>query len=475
MSTKGHVVHANFNSAQCTSQPSRSAAALSSKRPFKRNNSDFFIVASENSESSAKLTPEQRRERFLSRRPKSFRGLLFRTTKQEKQPKTQDESKSKFVNLVSKHLLPLKFVTSLKRRDQHANLDSSDVKSCPNLSKTHCVPIEDNHYKSDSCSVEPERSAPKASPERAANISIVQNFQQPRNSLGNINNTLRIQHLALPNSPNERHFPAVDIFTTSFTRSNSPKSVKSLTREGVCKSAQELPKSPLVKDRQKLIRSFSDIPPTKSIKQSNSSHAVATCLQAKMYKNEHVSQILDYLFIGSVETAYNEPQLCRLEINSLIDMTNMSASQVPSAKKLHCPCMCSQADRHFRSRLIIRIDDDENEDIEQYFSEIDKFIDGARRCGKKVLIFSYNGKSRAPTAAIQYMMRYENFLLRQAYNLLKNQRPLIDVNPGFQDTLERVERGLFPEAKPSISFSNDYLNIADPQAIKCAWVDCSDS
>ena len=194
-----------------------------------------------------------------------------------------------------------------------------------------------------------------------------------------------------------------------------------------------------------------------------------------MYKNEHVSQILDYLFIGSVETAYNEPQLCRLEINSLIDMTNMSASQVPSAKKLHCPCMCSQADRHFRSRLIIRIDDDENEDIEQYFSEINKFIDGARRCGKKVLIFSYNGKSRAPTAAIQYMMRYENFLLRQAYNLLKNQRPLIDVNPGFQDTLERIERGLFPEAKPSISFSNDYLNIADPQAIKCAWVDCSDS
>jgi hypothetical protein len=191
-----------------------------------------------------------------------------------------------------------------------------------------------------------------------------------------------------------------------------------------------------------------------------------------MFRNEHVSQLLDYLYIGSVESAYNEPLLCKLKIDSLVDMSNMSASQVPSNKKLHCPCLCGNEARHFRSRLIIRLDDKEDEDIEQYCEEINKFIDSSKRCGRKVLIFSYHGNSRAPAAAIQYMMKQEEFLLRQAYNLVKNQRPSVEINQGFQDILEALERRFFPEAKPSVSFGNDYLNIADPQAIKCAWIDC---
>jgi dual specificity MAP kinase phosphatase len=324
----------------------------------------------------------------------------------------------------------------------------------------------------------PDQESPeeaKIAPLPSSKTFPLSTFEKALNS-----NPLRVQHLAIPSqksdeSKSKADCQVTDIFTTSFTHSASLRTNRSLSKLQ-CKSAQELPKSPIVVIKQKLIRSYSDTPPRLSVKSHGSSTSlkIPSCLQSKMYRDDCVSQILDYLFIGSIEVAYNEPKLCRLKIDSLVDISNLSSAQVPSSKKLHCPCLCGNDSRHFRSRLIIRVDDDDKEDIEQYFSEINKFIDGARKCGKNVLIFSYHGNSRAPAAAIQYLMSHEGFLIRQAYNLVKNQRPAVEINQGFQNTLEALEHRLFPEAKPSVPFSNDYLNIADPQAIKCAWVDCSD-
>jgi protein-tyrosine phosphatase len=118
------------------------------------------------------------------------------------------------------------------------------------------------------------------------------------------------------------------------------------------------------------------------------------------------------------------------------------------------------------------VPDEENDGIDQYFEEVNKFIEGARRCSKKVLIYSYEGKSRAALFAVQYLMSYEGLLLRQAYNMVKKQRPQVSLNPSFQKALERLEKTLFPDEKHSVNICNEYLNVADPQAIKCAWIDC---
>ena len=396
---------------------------------------------------------EERRLKFDSQRSRSVKNLFFKAKNSESHTDADqsftNSRKSKLGSLVSKHILPIRFVNSLK--DGQKKPIPPNI-SCPDLNrqvsslsidlsirpKSANYPLFDKQLQSDTVSESSQKTKIKT-----------RNLLSPRTSTSYL-------------------------FTTSFTHS-IPKEQ--------CRSAQELQKNSVSVFKQKLKRSYSDQPnigktrsPTFKIRAretgSNLSLNISNCLQSKMFRNEHVSQLLDYLYIGSVESAYNEPLLCKLKIDSLVDMSNMSASQVPSNKKLHCPCLCGNEARHFRSRLIIRLDDKEDEDIEQYCEEINKFIDSSKRCGRKVLIFSYHGNSRAPAAAIQYMMKQEEFLLRQAYNLVKNQRPSVEINQGFQDILEALERRLFPEAKPSVSFGNDYLNIADPQAIKCAWIDC---
>lgn len=409
---------------------------------------DLFLCVSKGSKDDSTVkSVEERRLKFLSQRPKSLKNLFSTNKNSDSQTDGEqtfsNNTKSKLGSIVSKHILPIRFVNSLK--------ESQKKRIPPNIS---CP----DFHQEDSLLPKEQSVRPKSANVDATREETVTVSKNPH-----INNN----NLLSPRSPK------FDLFTTSFTHS-IPKEQ--------CRSAQDLQKNSVNLFKQKLKRSYSDQPniskspspllALRAEKGSNLSLNISNCLQSKMFRNEYVSQLLDYLYIGSVEAAYNEPLLCKLKIDSIVDMSNMSAAQVPSNKKLHCPCLCGNEARHFRSRLIIRLDDKEDEDIEQYCDEINKFIESAKRCGRRVLIFSYHGNSRAPAAAIQYMMKHEEFLLRQAYNLVKNQRPSVEINQGFQDTLEALERRFFPEAKPSVSFGNDYLNIADPQAIKCAWIDC---
>lgn len=435
-------------------------------RPYsipKRSDISYCVTSQEDTVTS-KPTPEERRVDFATKRSKSFKSLFLNNKNSDPnsnniEKPSQPSTKSKFSSLVTKHILPIKFLSSLKQ-DPKKNFPPNV--SCPDLNRPY-TPVDSSvrpksaNYLSE---IKLQNKVPRPSEQSSSQVS--PNLLSPA-----------------PKSPKNEF-----LFTTSFTHS--------LPKEK-CKSVQELENN-LTVFKQALKRSYSDQPnigkshsPSLPLRaerprssnlslhnrpRSNLSLHISACLQSKMYRNEFVSQLLDYLYIGSVESAYNEPLLCKLKIDSLVDMSNMSASQVPSGKKLHCPCLCGNEARHFRSRLVIRIDDKETEDIEQYFDEINKFIDSSKRCGRRVLIFSYHGNSRAPVAAIQYMMSQEEFLLRQAYNLVKNQRPSVEINQGFQNTLEALEQRVFPDAKPSVSFGNDYLNIADPQAIKCAWIDC---
>jgi len=401
------------------------------------------------------------RQKITIRKSASLKDLFFgkNNNHTEKRSTNNPQTRRKFTDIVQKHLLPLNFVTSFKTRRKP--LDHGAV-SCPSLNVSEEKVFTDKPVQEDKSKVK-------------SSISTV----------ATSNSSSQTQHLSIPNhcyGAKPIIASRTDIFTTSFTHSldknqsgQCNKSENNLNR-GFSKSTQNLRK-PVQGNilKQPLVRSFSDVPPS-ALSRSNPNYqsTLSLHLQAKMFKNNYVAQLLDYLFIGSVEAAFNEPLLCKLKIDSLLDISGVTAAQLPSSKKLSCPCMCPKETQHFRSRLIIQIANDEKEDIEHYFSEVNRFILGARRNDKRVLVFSYHGSSRSPTFAIQFLMAQENFLLRQAYNLVKNQRPCVDINPGFMTKLESLERTLFPEAIPSISFGNEYLNIADPQAIKCAWVDYAD-
>lgn len=378
----------------------------------------------------------------VEKKPKTLRksGSLKDLFNSNRIPDTKSKIKtrSKFADIVQNHLLPLSFITSLKQRSPS---NTSNV-SCPTLTVTEVSPLERGNVK-------------------VANRTEVKDEEQ---------------YLTLPFSCVGNQLNKTDtLFTTSFTHSNKSNGCDTISHSDPNVRDISLGKSLKNTIKQSLVRSYSDVPFTNKNLATSRKNNVSPFLQSKMFKNNYAAQVLEHLFIGSVEAAYNEPLLCKLKIDCLLDITNMLAEVVPTSKKLRCPCMCPEENQHFRSRLIIQVDDDEKEDIQSYFADINKFIHGAKRIGKRVLVVSYAGKSRAPVAVIQYLMEFENFLLREAYNLVKNQRSAIDINSGFMTCLEILEKRLFPEAKPSVSFGNEYLNIADPQAIKCAWVNCTDT
>ncbi|XP_069128527.1 uncharacterized protein [Argopecten irradians] len=409
-----------------------------------------FVAAGTSSTAASSLFSQKLHPKI--QKSNSLKDLFFKKSPSDAKPVTPStQSRTKIASLVQKHLLPLNIISSLKanRRNLHGG------SSTQNLVK----------------------ESSESTGEKKGTFTAVQYLSIPDFTTDKSNSQVKV-------------FNKTDIlFTTSFTHSadktNDSDPVdtqveKSATKPRLTRSksrsAQSLHRIPqLGAIKQVLTRSFSDVPPNSRLAQvHNSSTSLSEHLQSRMYRNEHVCQLLDHLFIGSVEAAYNEPLLCRLKIDCMLDISNCAASDVPSSKKLHCPCICADGNQHFRSRLIIQLEDKDTEDIEAYFSEINKFIVAARQRGKRVLVYSYHGKSRAAAAAIQYMMSQENLLLRQAFNIVKNQRPCIDIIPAFMTKLEALERKLFPDAKPSISFGNEYLNIADPQAIRCAWVDCAD-
>lgn len=151
--------------------------------------------------------------------------------------------------------------------------------------------------------------------------------------------------------------------------------------------------------------------------------------------------VTDYLFLGGIEAAYNEPLLCKYGISSLIDMSNVSPTLVPANKKSDCPCACSSK-THFRSKLNIGVDDIEWENLEPYFDDINAFIHGARKKGRRVLVFSYLGQSRAAAAVIQHIMQHFKIPYQKAVNIVRAKRPQIKLNSGFVKTLLRLERRL---------------------------------
>ena len=373
-------------------------------------------------------------------RPNSCGTITTRIT--SNQDNSRHITKSKFANIVNKHTASILAVSALQEPRIGDRKKPLITNSCPNLvgpfiAKPRTQEVDDKHRDNDG----------------EVQLKLQSNDKVALNQANFSRNNLKVP----------------DLFTTSFTHSKQPTPVTDPEQAAkkpatYTLSLQDIPDC--VRQSKKLnLRRTISLTKDENLK-------IAQLLSMDMYRDDQVAQVTDYLFVGSIESAYNERRLCRLDVESLVDISNLSEMQVPSNKKTQCPCLCQTDFKHFRSRLIIAVADDEKEDVAQYFEEVNRFIEAARRCGRKVLVYSYEGKSRAAVFAMQYLMSYENLLLRQAYNLVKKQRPCVALNPGFQKTLETLEKSLFPDAKPSVNICNEYLNVADPQAIKCAWIDC---
>ncbi|KAK7107613.1 hypothetical protein V1264_015506 [Littorina saxatilis] len=185
-----------------------------------------------------------------------------------------------------------------------------------------------------------------------------------------------------------------------------------------------------------------------------------------------ISSILDWLLVGGVEAAYNDPLLCSLGVGAVVDITNVDPHHVPPEKKTTCPCTCGK--KHFRSKLNLAVDDIEWENIQQYFPDVNAFINGWKNRESKVLVVSYHGKSRGPAIVVQYLMTYFRIPLERALQHVRSRRPQTRINPGFMRALQRLEKRLAEEDSSGGSPSPppDFPPDSSPRSPKTAWDEC---
>nr|XP_014349054.1 PREDICTED: uncharacterized protein LOC106705050 isoform X2 [Latimeria chalumnae] len=163
-----------------------------------------------------------------------------------------------------------------------------------------------------------------------------------------------------------------------------------------------------------------------------------------------ISKITDYIYVGNLHAAYSGRVLCKNNIDSIIDLSNLPGEQNLSL----IPCTCSRGARHSWSRLKVDIWDgaDHDEDFaaaaatvlrERCFEDINECIDASTEKRKRVLVHCRDGYSLAPACIIQYLMQKQNMRMMAAYEFVRAKYPL-NIKECHQNLLVSLERALRP-------------------------------
>ena len=83
-----------------------------------------------------------------------------------------------------------------------------------------------------------------------------------------------------------------------------------------------------------------------------------------------------------------------------------------------------------------KVMDDEHQNIIQYFGECLNYM----KEDKKILVHCMAGASRSATIVIAYLMWTEKLKFVKAFDFVKEKRPIVCPNMGFQDQLKLFEK-----------------------------------
>lgn len=175
-------------------------------------------------------------------------------------------------------------------------------------------------------------------------------------------------------------------------------------------------------------------------------------LEHFQYSEPVISKVTDYIFVGNLNAAYSGRTLCRNNIDSIIDMSNLPGEASLSL----IPCTCSRGTKHSWSRLKVDIGELPESAVvppsssegsaalkPRCFEDINECIDASTEKRKRVLVHCRDGFSLAPTCIIQYLMVRQNMRLIAAYELLRAKHPL-NIRECHQNVLVSLERALRP-------------------------------
>ena len=145
----------------------------------------------------------------------------------------------------------------------------------------------------------------------------------------------------------------------------------------------------------------------------------------KIHYNSHPSQIFEWFYLGSFSNACDIKELRKNKINYILNCAiECHNKKLPKdIKELH-----------------LKIKDNENFDLINYFEEANEFINKCKLEGGTLLVHCKLGISRSASFVIAYLMENNNLSVEKALNFVKQKRNQIKPNEGFMSQLKRYER-----------------------------------
>ena len=106
---------------------------------------------------------------------------------------------------------------------------------------------------------------------------------------------------------------------------------------------------------------------------------------------------------------------------------------------LNATCKAYTPRTKYFKYLDIQLYDQPKEDARRNFRITNRFIEEALQSGGKILVHSIEGKSRAPTFILAYLINHERIKLKDALNLLRQFVGEVEPNEGFQQQLAEYD------------------------------------
>ena len=154
-----------------------------------------------------------------------------------------------------------------------------------------------------------------------------------------------------------------------------------------------------------------------------------------VFKNLFIepTKIVDHLYLGNAYNASNFNQLDEFNITSVLNITN----EIPNY---------FEEDINF-DYLKISIDDTNNETIINHLDIALKFLNETKKekPNQNVLVHCYMGSSRSASIILAYLIKYYRLTLDDALKLLKEKRPVVNINVDFWKDLEFFYKSLYEE------------------------------
>ena len=137
-----------------------------------------------------------------------------------------------------------------------------------------------------------------------------------------------------------------------------------------------------------------------------------------------MSQVLPWLYLGSQEAAGDEELLRHHRISHSLNLGSSSSSR----EQWTWPVV----------ERSLELQDTPEQRIDRAVAEGTRFLQECKARGGRVLVHCSAGESRSPTLVIAFLISTRGCSFLEAFSLVRERRPSINLNPSFVAQLKQI-------------------------------------